>query len=227
MAETKNKSKVEDSSEATTEGSDDPSARGRILDAAIKLFVDQGLAGTSTRDIAKASGLNVSLISYYFGGKEGLYKAVLENFADSAGKEMEKLFAEFGAETMTPDRFKKQMKKMIYMTVQLKLNHPSIFILLQREVSSGMPFARDIIEHKFDFMIEAMAGLYAEGQAKGFVRKDVNPYIVFLSLVHAIDVYMQTCRCGGSIMEKIYTLPEQQQEYSEQVFKIFVEGVMI
>lgn len=233
MAETKTKTQKHDEGMSksvegfSVEGSDDTSARGRILDAAVKLFVEQGLAGTSTRDISKASGLNVSLISYYFGGKEGLYKAVLENFADDAKKEMEKLFAEYHGEAMTKERFSKQMKKMITTMLTLKFRHPSIFLLLQREMTAGMPFAREIMEDKFHLMLETMAGLYKEGQEKGFVRKDINPYVVFLSLVHSTDMYIQTCRCGGKIMDQIYNLPEQLPQYIDEVHKIFVEGVLI
>ena len=39
----------------------------KILYSAEKLFADKGFAATSTRDIAKSAGVNVSMISYYFG----------------------------------------------------------------------------------------------------------------------------------------------------------------
>ena len=56
--------------------SDGQEARTRLLDAALGLFADKGFAKTSTREIAQAAQVNVASISYYFGDKAGLYRAV-------------------------------------------------------------------------------------------------------------------------------------------------------
>jgi AcrR family transcriptional regulator len=56
--------------------SDGVEARNRLLDASMRLFAEQGFAKTSTRDIAEAAQVNISAISYYFGDKAGLYRAV-------------------------------------------------------------------------------------------------------------------------------------------------------
>ncbi|RYX96845.1 MAG: DUF1956 domain-containing protein [Comamonadaceae bacterium] len=58
------------------ERSDGAEARAQLIRAAIKLFSDKGFAKTSTREIAQAAGANVAAISYYFGDKAGLYRAV-------------------------------------------------------------------------------------------------------------------------------------------------------
>lgn len=55
-------------------------ARLRLINAAVELFADHGYDGASTRDIAAAAKQNIAAINYYFGGKEGLYAAVLEEF---------------------------------------------------------------------------------------------------------------------------------------------------
>lgn len=49
----------------------------RLLTAAIRIFAAKGYAGASTREICQAAGANVAAIHYYFGGKQGLYQAVL------------------------------------------------------------------------------------------------------------------------------------------------------
>ncbi|WP_336734583.1 TetR/AcrR family transcriptional regulator [Chryseobacterium sp. VD8] len=49
-----------------------------ILFAAEKLFAEKGFQGTSTREIAKAANVNISMISYYFGSKEKLYEKLVE-----------------------------------------------------------------------------------------------------------------------------------------------------
>jgi AcrR family transcriptional regulator len=59
--------------------SDGVEARNRLLDAALQLFAEQGFAKTSIREIALAAQANVASISYYFGDKAGLYRAVFSD----------------------------------------------------------------------------------------------------------------------------------------------------
>ncbi len=51
--------------------------RERILEVALPLFAARGYAGTSIRRIARAAGVNVAMIGYHFGDKQGLYDAVV------------------------------------------------------------------------------------------------------------------------------------------------------
>jgi AcrR family transcriptional regulator len=53
------------------------STEQQIKDAARTLFMQQGYAATTTRDIAKASGSNVALINYYFRSKENLFAEIM------------------------------------------------------------------------------------------------------------------------------------------------------
>lgn len=50
----------------------------KILFTAEKLFAEKGFDATSTRDIAKSAGVNVSMISYYFGSKEKLFEEIFK-----------------------------------------------------------------------------------------------------------------------------------------------------
>lgn len=50
--------------------------KARILDAAVAEFAAKGFAGARVSEIAARAGVNKQLISYYFGGKEGLYHAM-------------------------------------------------------------------------------------------------------------------------------------------------------
>jgi len=52
----------------------------RILEAAISLFAQKGFASVGVREIAKESDVNIAMISYYYKGKVGILKAVLEEF---------------------------------------------------------------------------------------------------------------------------------------------------
>lgn len=50
--------------------------KARILQAALEEFAAKGFAGARVSEIATRAGVNKQLISYYFGGKEGLYQAL-------------------------------------------------------------------------------------------------------------------------------------------------------
>ena len=50
-----------------------------ILDAAIKEFAEHGYAGASTRTVSRVAGIQHGLIAYHFGGKEGLWRAVIRD----------------------------------------------------------------------------------------------------------------------------------------------------
>jgi TetR/AcrR family transcriptional regulator len=54
--------------------------RERILDAAVVEFSDHGFSGARISAIAARAGVNQQLISYYFDGKEGLYRALQDRW---------------------------------------------------------------------------------------------------------------------------------------------------
>ena len=51
--------------------------KAAILNAAEKLFAELGYDGTSTRKIAKESGVNMAMINYYFGSKDGVFQEII------------------------------------------------------------------------------------------------------------------------------------------------------
>ena len=55
--------------------------RKRIVAVAIRVFGERGFEGASTREIAKAAGVNAPALQYYFDSKEGLYQACGEHIA--------------------------------------------------------------------------------------------------------------------------------------------------
>lgn len=55
-----------------------PSTRERILDAAERLFAENGIEGTSLREITGAAGVNLAAVHYHFGSKEALVGAVFD-----------------------------------------------------------------------------------------------------------------------------------------------------
>ena len=62
--------------------------RRRILETALDLFAAQGYEGASTRQIADGAGVNLPAIQYYFGNKEGLYRAIIEDIVADTERHM-------------------------------------------------------------------------------------------------------------------------------------------
>ena len=213
--------------EDSTHSQDSNSARIKIITVARRLFAEKGLAGVSTREIAGEAGLNISLISYYFGGKEGLYKAVIHEFASQASGQMGLLFDSLDLDNLDEEGFKKTMRALISGIIPMKFNEPDINTIIQREMMAGMPHAEEIFNSTFVPILERVVSVYQAGQKRGFVRKDVNPYVVFLSLVHATDAFANVKQCRTKISDKVPQIPGEMNEYIDQIYKIFVEGVML
>ncbi|NCB09490.1 MAG: TetR/AcrR family transcriptional regulator, partial [Bacteroidia bacterium] len=54
----------------------------KIMNAAIVLFANKGYESTTTREICSYAGVNLSLISYYFKNKEGLYLCIIDSIVN-------------------------------------------------------------------------------------------------------------------------------------------------
>ncbi|KAB1440390.1 DUF1956 domain-containing protein [Pseudodesulfovibrio senegalensis] len=52
--------------------------REQLIGSGLRLFGQYGFEGTTTRALARDAGVNQAAIPYHFGGKEGLYRAVVE-----------------------------------------------------------------------------------------------------------------------------------------------------
>ena len=53
------------------------STEEKIKQAAKKVFLKKGYAGTRTRDIAEEAGMNLALLNYYFRSKEKLFEEIM------------------------------------------------------------------------------------------------------------------------------------------------------
>lgn len=57
----------------------DRDAKQRLIDAGLEIFGTYNLEGATTRQLAEHADVNQAAIPYYFGGKEGLYFAVIQH----------------------------------------------------------------------------------------------------------------------------------------------------
>jgi TetR/AcrR family transcriptional regulator len=74
-------------------------SRTRILKVAITIFAQRGYTGASTREIADAAEVNQGLVTYYFGSKQALWRAAV----DQAAAKYRNAFADRMAELNDPE----------------------------------------------------------------------------------------------------------------------------
>jgi AcrR family transcriptional regulator len=72
--------------------------RERTLRAAEALFLEHGFDGTSLRMITAKAKVNLAAVNYHFGGKEGLFHAMLARRLDVMNEERVRLLAEYETE---------------------------------------------------------------------------------------------------------------------------------
>ena len=59
--------------------------RSRLMEAGLDIFGEYGYTAATTRLIAGKGGVNLAAILYHFGGKEGLYRAVVAHITATVG----------------------------------------------------------------------------------------------------------------------------------------------
>ncbi len=99
-----------------------------ILFTAMNLFGQKGFEGTSVRDIAKAAGVNLAMISYYFGSKEKLFENVVEYKASP----IKLIFAELEKSSIKQIE---KIDKIIDNYIERMFSNPRFHHLLHRELS--------------------------------------------------------------------------------------------
>ena len=52
--------------------------RAQIINVSKKLFSEKGFNGTTTKEIAQASGISEAMIFFHFASKEDLYTAIID-----------------------------------------------------------------------------------------------------------------------------------------------------
>lgn len=115
-------------------------SKQKVIDAASFLFFQKGFHGTSVRDIAEKAGVNVSLISYYFKGKQGLFEhAVVQYYEEYLGEIEESLQQ---TESLS---IQEQLEKVIYIIIQYKQSKLQLTCTIHREMSLDSVFVREMM----------------------------------------------------------------------------------
>lgn len=200
-------------------------AKKCILEAAVKLFAKLGLDKCSTREIAKESDSNISLISYYFGGKEGLYKEVMRNHANEIKEGVQQNMQKSQFKPGTKEGFTEQVTMAVDNMIRFRVNYPDMAKIFAREKLTGMMHAKEIHEEIFYPMMRNFCDEFEAGQKLGYIKAGIDPVLFFMMLSEGIWGFFQMSECEMKLSQDCKKLAENLDEVKNQILKIYLTGV--
>jgi len=157
--------------------------RDSILRAATKVFAKHGFAGGRVEQISQAARSYDRMIYYYFGSKEGLYVAVLEE----AYRRIRQIETELHLEDLAPED---ALRKLVGFTVDYQLANPDFIRLVMTEnIHRGEYLAQSKSIRKLNVpAIDGLRGVYERGVASGAFRSGLDMIDLHMS-ISALSVF--------------------------------------
>ncbi|SOY53715.1 putative transcriptional regulator, tetR family [Cupriavidus taiwanensis] len=154
-----------------------PEQRERILDAATALFARQGVAGTPVKAIATLAGVTPALVHYYFGDRELLLDAVIE-------EKVQPLVARFFAGSQPGDEPLAMLVGIATRLIRAVTEAPWFPGLWIREVASDDGALRERVLKRFALeRAGALMAPLAAAIARGQLNPALEPALVVPSLI--------------------------------------------
>ena len=190
-------------------------SRTRLLESAVPLFASKGLSGVSIRQLAEAAGVNSALISYHFGGKEGLYAAVLEMQFSSIEAALDKL-------PVRPEKPEENLTFYAKAVLSAHRRQPFLIRFLHNELTNPTACFESILKKYIKKFYLFLYGSLSEGIAHGEFKNGLDPSYAALSLVGILNFYFIAKPLALSFFP---AEPDHDQQYVEQALAIYLSGI--
>ena len=187
--------------------------REQILKVALRLFAEQGIAGTGLRQIAQEVGIAQPALYHYFASKEQLFTAIVE-WREEAMKQR------FPAATFAPPPGQTLRQGLVAYTDQFLQNwsdpdnlrlHQVIFAELSRGSGLSAELHREFVEPQ----ISRLTGLFERLQAAGKIR-ELSPGLLALQFVSPLLMAAMVLGAGnGPVLSQLVY----------QHLEVFIRGV--
>ncbi|MBP7149654.1 MAG: TetR/AcrR family transcriptional regulator [Acidobacteria bacterium] len=175
-----------------TRGTRDPElTRQALIGAATVRFAERGYDGASLDDIARAARVNKAMISYHFGGKLGLYRAILEATFAPAAERMAEL-------REAPGPAAERLRDYVATFALLAAGRPEFPAMLLREVLSGGRRLDDRFVRHITVIFRTVQDIVEQGVREGAFRR-VDPLLTHLSVVGALCFFF----ASGPMRERV------------------------
>ena len=154
-----------------------------ILKVATREFSEKGLAGARIDVIAEAMRTSKRMIYYYFGSKEGLYIAVLED----AYRRIREIERDLHLEDLPPED---ALRKLVGFTVDYQLANPDFIRLVMTEnIHRGEYLAQSRSIRELNVpAIEGLRQVYERGRKAGVFRAGLDAVDLHMS-ISALSVF--------------------------------------
>ena len=189
-----------------------------ILDAAVRLFSEQGYDRVSMRCIAQSAGVSKANIYHHFASKEALYFAIMrrsaleltsliENLAEGKGSFDQRLRA-FGAAHLE----------------HLFENEGQVRLVLREAFSSDEEKSRALVEQVIGGIVNRMIAIFDAGQRAGWLRDDLDPGLCATLLMGADLFYFQVQGLLKQIPEAGFI--REPGRDSQQMIDVLLNGMV-
>lgn len=157
---------------------DDRDLRETLLDTAIERFVKVGIGATSLRSIAVAAGVTPAMLHYYFGDKQRLIRAMIDERLMPALGQMQVRLKVGGDDPVT------LIEGFVRGLGDVMRSHPWLPSLWVREVLCEGGALREVVLSEVAPRIPVvLAQRLASAQAAGRLSADLDPRLLVMSLV--------------------------------------------
>lgn len=194
-------------------GERDPErTRAAILAAATEEFTAHGLNGARVDEIARRSGVNKRMIYYYFGDKNGLYLAVLEEiYADIRNAEIRLHLADRDPADA--------MRELVAFTWNYFIEHPEFLSLLGTE---NLHRARHLksskkIRELHSPLVGIITALLTRGVKAKVFREGVDPVQLYITIASLGFFYMSNRFTLSTIFGRDLGSPEALAERGRHI----------
>jgi len=206
---------------AAPAGKRDPAGmQRRILDAARTEFATHGFGGARVERISRRARTVDRMLYYYFGSKDGLFRAVLEDVYEQLGAAEQQL-ALSGVDAVAG------MRQLIAFTWDYYLAHPEFIRLLNSEnLHRGEHVKKSRRVKALSFpLLSVLADLLERGAKQRVFRRGIDP----------VEIYITIAALGYFYLSNRYTLtrflgvdlmaPARRQRWLEHITSVVLDHV--
>jgi len=153
----------------------------QIIDTAERLFAQNGFNGTSVRDIAEEAGVNLAMISYYFGSKEKLMQALFEHRSAHIKMRVDTLLKD---ESLSPvQKIERLIDDFIERTTQREGFYKIMVCEQMMEKNQGILHMLGEVKKR---NAEIVSQLIKDGQKKGVFKKNIDVILMLNTMVGTV-----------------------------------------
>lgn len=191
-----------------------------IINAAEKLFSITGFDGASVRDIANEAGVNVAMISYYFGSKDKLMEAVFEHKTYRMRLKVENLMQEKGMSC------REKVNILIEDYIEKFISQPQFHKIMLREQLSYKPGGVcDMVQELKKRNLASIRKLIQEGQKSGEFKRNIDVPLMMATMVGTVSQVIISQRFYQEVNNLGHLSEEEYNNYIRKKLNAYLKNL--